>query len=87
MAFKKPFLSQIPGDDPFDAYWRVEETRILNKNSMMVCIRAYRSENDVYHIDERCFDSVPFNVSGGNPWEQAYVYLKRIPEFAGAVDC
>lgn len=29
----------------------------------------------------------PYDLSGDNPYEQAYAYLKTLPEFAGAEDC
>jgi hypothetical protein len=83
MALKKEFDN---GLETFDAYWRVEETRIVGKNKMMVCVRAYREPTANYHIDERCFDGVPHSTTTGNPWEQAYVHLKTLPEFAGAID-
>jgi hypothetical protein len=28
-----------------------------------------------------------YNLAGDNPIKQAYLYLKTLPEFAGAVDC
>jgi hypothetical protein len=83
MALKKVFYT---ASDTFDAYWRVEETRIVNKNKMMVCVRAYRKPTDSYHIDERCFDTVTYVMNEKNAWVQAYEYIKQLPEFAGAVD-
>lgn len=29
----------------------------------------------------------PYNLQGPNPLEQAYIYLKRLPEFEAATDC
>jgi hypothetical protein len=84
MAFNKQITAR---GEPFNAYWRVEETRIVNKNTMMVCVRGYRNASDNYHLDERCFDNVPYAMSTQNAWEQAYAYLKNLPEFAGAIDC
>lgn len=31
--------------------------------------------------------TIDYNVSGGNPLEQAYNYIKGLPEFSGSVDC
>lgn len=31
--------------------------------------------------------TAPYKVEGSNPFEQAYEYLKGLPEFAGATDC
>jgi hypothetical protein len=31
--------------------------------------------------------SAPYNLDGVNPFEQAYLYLKTLPDFANAVDC
>jgi hypothetical protein len=84
MALKKDITGR---GEPFNAYWRVEETRIVGKDKMMVCIRGYRNPNDRYHLDERCFDNVPYYMSTENAWEQAYDYVKALPEFAGAINC
>lgn len=84
MAFNKKITAR---GEPFNAYWRVEETRIVGKNTMMVCVRGYRKAGDKYHLDERCFDNVPYAMNGQNAWEQAYSHIKKLPEFAGAVDC
>lgn len=84
MALKKEITGR---DEQIMGYWRVEETRILNKNNMMVCVRAYPEPTSTYWLDERCFDKVPHVISEKNAWEQAYEYLKSLPEFAGAVDC
>ena len=84
MAFNKQITNR---GEAFNAYWRVEETRIVSKNKMMICIRGYRNSNDRYHLDERCFDNIPYYMSNENAWEQAYAYVKALPEFAGATDC
>jgi hypothetical protein len=83
MALEKEFDNSV---EKFAAYWRVEETRIVGKTTMMVCVRAYREPTATYYVDERCFDRVPYAMNEKNAWTQAYEYVKRLPEFAGAVD-
>lgn len=40
--------------------------------------------------DSELFDAVShqcaYDINGANPFEQAYEYLKTLPEFAGAID-
>lgn len=31
--------------------------------------------------------SAPYDLYGGNPFEQAYKHLRTLPEFSGAADC
>ena len=37
-----------------------------------------------YTIKNHIFN---YNINGENPIKQAYLHLKTLPEFAGAVDC
>ena len=38
----------------------------------------------IYTIRNYIFN---YNINGENPIKQAYLHLKTLPEFAGAVDC
>jgi hypothetical protein len=33
------------------------------------------------------YDVFNYDINGENPIKQVYIYLKSLPEFAGAVDC
>lgn len=66
------------------AYLRVEYPTIT-KDSISFHLRKYIS------IDKPFFDedviSAPYDINGENPFKQAYLYLKALPEYADAEDC
>ena len=84
MALVKP-LDYEPSGGNADMYWRVEEVRVINKTKLLICVRARRTANTGYHLDERVFET-HYDINGANPLAQAYEKLKRMPEFAGAID-
>lgn len=46
----------------------------------------YRAGKDAPEIHAHGY-SAPYDIDGPNPFEQAYAYLKTLPEFEGATDC
>lgn len=83
MALKQTI--QLPvGVEVADAYHRVECV-LVSKTTLEFRVRAYSSANhpachDVGYVCE-------YDLKGANPLAQAYLHLKALPEFAGAVDC
>lgn len=41
-------------------------------------------EHEHFHADSK---EAPYSIDGGDPFAQAYRYLKTLPEFADATDC
>lgn len=66
------------------AYLRVEYPAIT-KDSISFNLRKYVS------IDKPFFNegvlSAPYDINGENPFKQAYLYIKTLPEYADAEDC
>lgn len=70
----------IPG-----AYRRIENIVLVSKTSMVASVRSYADiEKPAFH--DSAF-VLMYDISGSNPYCQAYSQLKALPEFSGAVDC
>jgi len=84
MALKQDMVTvsgiKVPG-----AYRRVEGITIIGKTEINFQVRSYNDVTLPAFADES--HSCPYAMGGSNPFDQAYVYLKTLPEFAGAVDC
>jgi hypothetical protein len=69
-----------------DAYHRVENISLQNKTSIVFMVSSYKDDKET-----EAFNSVRhssnYDINGENPIKQAYLHLKTLPEFAGAVDC
>lgn len=69
-----------------DAYHRVGHLSLQGKNSIVFMLESYKgSEESISFASER--KSCSYDIAGENPIKQAYLYLKTLPEFAGASDC
>jgi len=75
------------------AYFRVVRPQIdVAKNTMSFSVWPFPSQatasdqtNLLSDIAE-FYTDVPYSVAGSNPFEQAYAYLKTLPEYTGATD-
>lgn len=81
-----------------DAYHRVEGITHPSKSSMKFHVRSYvmKDAPDLGSSSEKIPHDTffrelvvgcDFAIGGKNAWNQAYDYLKTLPEFAGAMDC
>jgi hypothetical protein len=67
-----------------DAYCRVSNVD-LTKSMMDVKLEMRATESsEAFSVSEFI---CPYDIAGDNPIAQAYVHLKTLPEFTGAVDC
>lgn len=86
MALKKNFTINLYGKDVefCDAYIKV--VRIHGDKRLMAAdveIFTEQGGERLYHIPYE----FPFDINGSNVIAQAYVHIKTLPEFVGAVDC
>lgn len=84
MALAKDISTPF-GFDVSGAYHRIEQVRLESKTSMRFCVRAYADVSASAVVNAE-FVAV-YDLNGENPIRQAYLYLKTLPEFAGATDC
>jgi hypothetical protein len=66
------------------AYCRVEGIS-LTKTDITFTLRRYKDNSGLPFFMEEPF-AAPYALTGVNPLQQAYDYLKTLPEFTGAVD-
>lgn len=85
MALEKTV--QTPqGFEAKNAYHRVEGLQIKNKTTISYMVRSYKDNSGLPHFADILF-SCAYDIAGDNPIRQAYLHLKTLPEFAGAIDC
>lgn len=84
MAVKKTVTTHH-GFVAIDAYHRIENVTVVDKNKINFHVRLYVDKNKPF-FDEAVFISV-YDIDGANPIKQAYDYIKTLPEFEGATDC
>lgn len=68
------------------AYVTVELPQISLDKSMVefgVWYRTNQGEEQFHCVSY----ASPYSLTAGDPFEQAYLYLKALPEFAGCTDC
>lgn len=84
MAITKK-ITTAHGIELVNAYIRVEAIRFIEKNKIAfnACIYADPAKQSVDQLPLSC----QYYIDAGNPFEQAYDYMKLLPEFAEAVDC
>ena len=84
MALKKTVITNH-GFDSVNAYHRVENINIKEKDKIDFCVRSYKNIGLPAFNDEvfQC----SYNLNGNNPIKQAYEYLKKTEKFKDAIDC
>ena len=84
MALQKTIQTQY-GVDVDNAYCKVASLHLLEKTKIAFNIACYaKTEATPILIKQYICD---YDINGENPIKQAYLHLKTLPEFAGAVDC
>ena len=84
MALKKT-VTTIAGLTAENAYHRIEEITIFNKNKIKYMVRGYVNTKNPFFCEK--FFLGEYYLDQENPIKQAYEHLKTLPEFAGATDC
>jgi hypothetical protein len=86
MALKKDAVITQDGFEGMlffrNAYWKINRID-GNKNGMHINVFCYVGDK---LFKQESYHFLP-EIDGENFIKQAYVYLKTLPEFAGAVDC
>lgn len=65
------------------AIFRIASVKV-NKTSMQISMNV-SAKSDTPVIDNFGY-AADYDIAGGNPLEQAYSYVKGLPEFDGATD-
>jgi len=85
MALSQTITTQT-GITVSNAYIRAENISLDDKISMRFIAKAYVQPDQSLPFDESVHYCL-FSIDESNPYEQAYLYLKTLPQFADATDC
>jgi hypothetical protein len=85
MALKKT-TNTVQGFTADNAYFRVEEVKLIGKDKIGFSVRGYKNDSGLPAFEDRSL-LCDYDIDGKNPIAQAYEYVKTLTEFAGAVDC
>ena len=85
MALEKT-VATPQGFEAVNAYHRVKNLSLISKNSISFHVQSLKESNAPAEFASE-FYSCQYDLNGANPMEQAYTYLKTLPEFSGARDC
>jgi hypothetical protein len=69
-----------------NAYHRVREVKIQGTNYLHFKVKSFADASQGQPFAEEEY-GCPYDVEGTNPLNQAYTYVKTLPEFSGAQDC
>lgn len=70
----------------FGAYAEVSHTGFSASKDEHYFTLIYRASEGAPELHAHGY-AAPYELEGANPFEQAYAYLKSLPEFEGATDC
>lgn len=74
------------GFDAVNAYHRVESVSVQGKSELIFSLASYKdADQSLSFASKRVV--CPYDISAGNVFEQAYLFLKGTEEFSGSVDC
>lgn len=85
MALTKDIVT-VHGISVASAYFRVETVHLPSKTEMMYSISGY-VDSFQSHPVWTMQTTASYDIASENPFRQAYLHLKTLPEFANAVDC
>lgn len=68
------------------AYLRIESVSLLSKTQMQYSICGYKDAGQLHPFLIKQIQC-EYAVGGDNPFRQAYLHAKTLPEFAGSTDC
>lgn len=84
MAFKVDF--DFKGVPVSGAYAEVTHTGFSAEKDEQYFTLTYRASKDAPEFHAHGY-SAPYVLDGPNPFEQAYAYLRTLPDFRYAIDC
>ena len=84
MALEKT-ITTAQGFEAVNAYHRVEQVEVLNKENMVATVRSYKEKTLPYFSEFKI--SLTHKLNNKNVFAQTYEYLKTLENFADATDC
>lgn len=85
MALNKT-VTTPQGFEAVNAYHRVESVALQSKTELVFLVSSYKdADQSLSFASKRVV--CPYDLSAGNVFEQAYLFLKGTDEFFGSIDC
>lgn len=85
MALSKT-VTTPQGFEAVSAYHRVESVSVQGKTELVFSLASYKNaDQSISFASKRVVCS--YDITGGNVFQQAYVYLKATDEFSNSIDC
>ena len=90
------FGQSIAFNNAYIKVYQVEMNKPIASSEMQPTPPKASRATVMFYTDETCANQIKvwhytldfdFSAQAKNAWEQAYVYLKTLPEFADATDC
>jgi len=85
MALSKT-VTTPQGFEAVNAYHRVESVSVQGKTELIFSLASYKDKDQALSFASKRV-VCPYDIDGGNVFEQAYKHLKATEEFSGSVDC
>jgi hypothetical protein len=85
MAIKKT-VTTVHGIEVLNAYHRVEEVKFQGKDVIQFHIKSYKDGSSTVPFADVDFGCA-YDLAGGNPFQQAYAFVKSQEPFNRAEDC
>lgn len=85
MALKKT-VTTVHGFNATNAYHRVEDVKFQGNDVIQFHLKSYKDAKTATPFADVDF-GCGYDFSGGNPFEQAYSFVKTQDAFVGAEDC
>lgn len=85
MAIQKDSTT-VHGFNAPEAYYRVEEVKLENKDKMSFFVQVYKSQESTDYAFNSFGYSCDYDINGANPIAQAYTHLKTLSEYSSATD-
>ena len=85
MALQKT-VKTLHGFTAENAYHKIDNVKIINKESMTFDVKVCKSKNETIAFDTLSFQCM-YELDKENPIKQAYLYLKTCSEFVDSTDC
>ena len=85
MALKKT-VTTPQGFEAVSAYHRVESVSVQGKSELVFSLSSYKDKDQSLSFASKRV-VCPYDIDGGNVFEQAYLFIKSTEEFSDSIDC
>lgn len=85
MALSKT-VNTPQGFEAINAYHRVESVSVQGKSELVFLLASYKDKDQSLSFASKRV-VCPYDITGENVFQQAYIYIKSTEEFNTSIDC